>query len=157
MNARLPSGSKSSFFFHPVHSTLSCPICWYNCAWNASWSRSRWSRRAEKMSGISLRRRCFQWAICVGCTPWALAHSLTVLTPFKASNATRAVNSALECFRCVDICVLLLDLILTQHSLLITCPVFGVHYKVPIFLCVFQQKTPSQCVRMGEIFVVKNE
>jgi hypothetical protein len=55
------------------------------------------SRRAEKISSISLWRRCFQWVICVGCTPYVLAHSLTVLSPLRASNATRALHSALYC------------------------------------------------------------
>src|SRR5262244_4456966 len=122
-------------FFSQANSTLSCPICWYNCAWNASWSCSFLARRVEKMSGISFWRRCFQCAICVGCTPYVLANSLTVLSPLSASSATRALNSALYCFRCVDIYPLLISLLLlTQHSILMTCPVFGVHYTYSLIL-----------------------
>src|SRR5712691_2778107 len=80
------------------------------------------------MSGISFWSLCFQCVIWVGCTPYVLANSLTVLSPLTASKATRALNSALYRFRCVDISSLLLHRILTQHSILITFPVFGVHY-----------------------------
>src|SRR5712691_11760346 len=83
------------------------------------------------MSGISFWSLCFQCVIWVGCTPYVLANSLTVLSPLTASKATRALNSALYRFRCVDISSLLLHLILTQHSIFITCPVFGVHYTSP--------------------------
>ena len=64
-----PQVVRPAFFFTQSNSTLSCPICWYNCAWKASWSCACFARRAEKISGISFWRRCFQWAICVGCTP----------------------------------------------------------------------------------------
>ena len=74
-----PQGASPAFFFTQSNSTLSCPMGWYNWAWHASWSCSCLARRAEKISGISLCRRCFQWAIWVGCTPYVLANALTVL------------------------------------------------------------------------------
>jgi hypothetical protein len=40
---------------------------------------------------------------------------LTVLSPLSASSATRALHSALYCFRCVDIAPLLLSY---GHSIL---------------------------------------
>jgi len=41
----------------------------------------------------------FHWYIIVGCTPNRLASSLTVPSPFSASNATFALNSGRCCFR----------------------------------------------------------
>jgi hypothetical protein len=105
-----PQGASPAFFFRQSNSTVSCPICWDNWAWNASWSRSRLSRRPEKMSGSSCWRRWFPWALCGGGTPEVLASSLTVVSPLSASSATRALHSALYCFRCVDLDPLLLSL-----------------------------------------------
>ena len=99
-----------AFFFSQSHSTWSGPICWYTCAWHASWSCACCARRAENLSGLSFGRRCFPCAIGVGCTPYVLAHAWTVLRPLSASSATRAFNSALYCFRCVDISPLLLSI-----------------------------------------------
>lgn len=51
-----------------------------------------------------------------------LAHTLTVLRPLSAFNATRALNSALDCFRCVNISLLLIS-ISYGHSMLSESPV----------------------------------
>ena len=48
--------------------------------------------------------------------PRRTGESLTVLSPLSASSATRALHSALYCFRCVDISTLLTSVIfLTQQ------------------------------------------
>ena len=110
INSRFASGGKTSFFFHPVqlHLALSnvlvelglerlvlvLPLC-SSCRENL---------------GHLLLEAMFPRAICVGCTPYVLAHSFTVLSPLSASSATRALNSALYCFRCVDIDLPLLSL-----------------------------------------------
>jgi hypothetical protein len=64
-----------------------------------------------------LCRRCFQWAIYVGCTPYELASSFTVWSPLRASRATRALHAALACCRCVDIGWLLWDAVDTAFYL----------------------------------------
>ena len=60
---------------------------------------------------------------------YILANSCTVLCPFSASHATRALNSALERLRCVILCPLLTPLVSTQQSIFMGCPNWGVHYR----------------------------
>ena len=101
--------ARPAVFFHPSTATLSGPLCWEHGAWHASWARSRWSRRPETRAGLSWWRRCVPGAIGGGCTPYIRAHAWTVLSPLSASSATRAVHSALYCFRGVDIAPRLLS------------------------------------------------
>ena len=99
-----------AFFFTQSHATLRGPMWWDHGAWTASWSCAGCARRAETIAGISCCRRCVHCASWGGCTPDVLAHAWTVVSPLRASSATRAFNSALYCFRGVDIDPLLRSL-----------------------------------------------
>ena len=55
--------------------------------------------------------------IGAGCIPYVRAHALTVSCPLRASNATRALHSALERFRCVDMRFLLTSSAITSKAI----------------------------------------
>jgi hypothetical protein len=95
--------------FNPSNATLSGPICWDHWACRASGSCSRVARLAEHSWGTAWWSGWFPCVIWGGCTPFIPAHSFTVLCPLRASHATRALTSALDRFRGVDIYPLLIS------------------------------------------------
>src|SRR5581483_7048667 len=96
--AAVAQASDPTFFLSHSSSILSRPICSNSSAFSASASAAAALLPLPKTWSAPASSCFFQAWIRAGWTPYWLASSLTVLSPFRVANATWALNAAVCCF-----------------------------------------------------------